>query len=108
MLQNKGNIYLIYDLTNQAYKIGVTKRDCEKRLKQLQTGNPNELELIFHKSTDHPYRLESMLHHCFNEKKILNEWFDLSEEDVINFEETTLKYENIINSLKDNPFFIKR
>ena len=41
----KGNVYLIYDETNEKYKIGVTKNDVNKRLKKLQTGNSSVLRI---------------------------------------------------------------
>ena len=64
-----GYIYLIEDRNNNTYKIGVTKRDPEKRLKKLQTGNSSELKIKY-------------LYKC-------------------------VEFSNIIDSLKDNPFFTK-
>lgn len=103
----KGNIYLIYDTTNDVYKIGVTKSNCDKRLKQLQTGNSNILELITSHESNYPYRMETMLHNHFANKRILNEWFSLTEEDVISFKDTCNHMEEIIHALKDNAFFTK-
>lgn len=42
-----GYIYLIRNRENLTYKIGVTKNDPEKRVKQLQTGNSDELDLLY-------------------------------------------------------------
>ena len=42
-----GYIYLIEDKNNNTYKIGVTKGDPKKRLKNLQTGNSSELEIKY-------------------------------------------------------------
>ena len=38
-------IYIITDGDNN-FKIGLTKRDPEKRLKQLQTGHPKTLSIF--------------------------------------------------------------
>lgn len=103
----KGNVYLIYDETNEKYKIGVTKNDVNKRLKKLQTGNSSVLCIKDIHPTEYMYRMETFLHNHYNSKRILNEWFDLSKEDVINFSNTCRHYENIIETLKDNPFFSK-
>ena len=59
-----GYVYLIEDVDNNRYKIGVTK-DLDNRLRNLQTGNSCELKLLCTYKTDYPYRLESMLHRSF-------------------------------------------
>lgn len=103
----EGIVYLICDPANDLYKIGVTKRLKEKRLKQLQTGNGNELHMLCTHKTKFPYRIESMLHNHFTLKNKLNEWYELNSEDVFSFIPLCLQFERIINSLKDNPFFNK-
>lgn len=103
----KGIVYLICDPYRNLYKIGVTKNKCSRRMKQLQTGNATELQIITYYETNFPYRLESMLHNFLSHKNILNEWYDLDSEDVRNFNETCARYEYTIEMLKDNPFFSK-
>ena len=73
----RGIVYLIYDSSQNLYKIGVTKGTGEKRLKQLQTGNASELQIIHTHETEFPYRLETMLHNKFKNNQILNEWYEL-------------------------------
>lgn len=102
-----GFVYLISDEENNKYKIGVTKNDVNKRLKKLQTGNSSLLSIKKVHTTDYMYRMETLLHNYFSNRRILNEWFELSKEDVINFKTTCQYFENMINSLKDNPFFSK-
>lgn len=103
----RGNVYLIYDETNKKYKIGVTKNDVVMRLRKLQTGNPSVLSIKFIHRTDYMYRMETMLHNHFKQCKVLNEWFELTNSDVINFVAICHHYEKIIASLKSNPFFNK-
>lgn len=103
----KGYIYLICDNANNLYKIGVTKGKIENRLKKLQTGNATELFLSSYYETDYPFRMETMLHNHFNAKNVLNEWFDLSIEDVVNFRKICKIIEERIEILKVNPFFVK-
>ena len=100
-------IYLISNIDNDNIcKIGVTKyKNIDKRKKELQTGSSNELYIRNYFETKYPYKLEKMLHRHFNDKNLLNEWFDLTNEDINNFINTCDKYENILLSLKDNPFF---
>jgi hypothetical protein len=101
-----GYVYLIEDINNNTFKIGVTKGDVNKRLKKLQTGNSTELRVKFQFECEYPYRLESMLHNHYKETCELNEWFGLSNPNE--FLDMCIKYSNIIDSLKDNPFFNKQ
>ena len=100
-------VYLISNIDDDNIcKIGVTKKkDIENRKKELQTGASNELYIRNYFETKYPYKLEKMLHRHFHDKILLNEWFKLSNEDINNFINTCNKYENILLSLKDNPFF---
>lgn len=102
-----GIVYLICDSSNNQFKIGVTKGSIDRRIKKLQTGNPTELFLANFHETEYPYRLEKMLHAHFATKKVMGEWFELSEEDVANFRKTCDRMDEIIICLKDNPFFSK-
>ena len=102
-----GYVYLIHDSSNNVYKIGVTRVMDGKRLKKLQTGNSTELHLMFYYHTMYPFRLESMLHNKYKEHNVLNEWYELTEDDVKNFLNTCDDMNEIINSLKDNPYFNK-
>jgi hypothetical protein len=100
-----GYVYLIEDRNNNCFKIGVTKGDPNKRLKKLQTGNPSKLELKYLYECEFPYRLESMLHTHYKSYNELNEWFSL--ENPNEFLNKCVELNNVINSLKYNPFFSK-
>ncbi len=102
-----GIVYLICDPESDTYKIGVTKRNINVRLKELQTGNSSELFVVHTYKCDDPYRLEQMLHTRFKMKGALNEWFSLDSEDINGFIDICKKTEEIIKSLSDNVFFAK-
>ena len=102
-MNSKGYVYLICD--GQYFKIGVTKSDIKKRLEKLQTGNPDELWIRDYYETEMPFKIENGLHKKYFNKKIKNEWFDLSVDDVNNFKKTCKEIETIMDCLKDNPFF---
>lgn len=102
-----GIVYLICDPESDTYKIGVTKRDVNERLKELQTGNSSELFVVHTYKCNDPYRLEQMLHNRFRTKGALNEWFSLESEDITGFEDICRKTDEIIKSLSDNVFFAK-
>lgn len=110
MLINKpsnGFVYLIADYDNNAYKIGASRNCTTKRMKQLQTGNSNELTLLYTYKTEFPYRLETILHNRFKHKQIQNEWFALDNYDIKNFDKICEDINKTIQIMKDNPFFSK-
>ena len=102
-----GYVYLIGEIDNKGkYKIGSTKaKDVNKRLKQLQTGNSSELFIKEYYETEHPFKLEKMLHNHFKSSNLIGEWFELSESDTEAFRGVCEEKEKIISSLKDNPFY---
>ena len=105
-----GFIYLL--TTNngdsEAHKIGITKNSVLKRLKQLQTGNSNKIEILHIYESNNYKLVEKWLHGRFNMNKTGsdNEWFYLSNEDVINFINICKKGDDIVTlMLKENHFF---
>lgn len=102
-----GIVYLICDASQGLYKIGMTKGKIEKRIKALQTGNATELFVIHTHRTQYPFCVEGMLHRRFQHKQILNEWFELTPEDVKQFSDNCMQCEETIETMKDNPFFQK-
>ena len=102
-----GYVYLIGEMDNKGrYKIGSTKaKDVNKRLKQLQTGNSSELFIKESYETEHPFKLEKMLHNHFKSSNLIGEWFELSKSDTEAFKRVCEEKEKIISSLKDNPFY---
>lgn len=102
-----GYVYLIGEMDNKGrYKIGSTKaKDVNKRLKQLQTGNSSELFIKESYETEHPFKLEKMLHNHFKSSNLIGEWFELSESDTEAFKMVCEEKEKIISSLKNNPFY---
>lgn len=102
-------VYLICDSGHDnMFKIGMTKLPIEKRIKQLQTGNGSEIFLSAYHETEHPYYIEKMLHKKFCSDKKIGEWFELSNESAISFNKECEYLEQIIELMKDNPFFPKK
>ena len=104
-----GCVYLLGDWEKEGFfKIGVTKGKIENRIKKLQTGNGGEIYLVNSYEYEHPFILEKMLHDKYSTKNVLNEWYNLSDEDVLDFKKTCDNLVSIINSLKDNYFISKK
>lgn len=102
-----GFVYLIgeYDHDHR-YKIGSTRNhNIEKRLRQLQTGNSSELFIKSFFETDKPFRLEKMLHMKYDATHLVGEWFVMDDSEVFEFERNCMKYQDIIDSLKENPYY---
>lgn len=102
-------VYLIV-ANNQNYKIGITtQRNLNRRIKTLQTGNSDKLEVVKTYPTNYASLIERTLHREFSTKKINGEWFNLSVSDVLTFEDKCRNIENNINILKnqDNDYILK-
>ena len=103
-----GIVYLIQEHNDSEYlyKIGFTKNNAEKRLKELVTGNPNNMKVIEQFKTNHDFTLERTLHRFFRCEKVKNEWFRLSLEQVKSFKSTCEKLEKQFDFLKKENTFI--
>jgi hypothetical protein len=98
-------IYLIGDAgQDNTFKIGVTRGDINKRIKQLQTGNGEEIYLVNFYETNYPFFIERSLHLKFFPKQKRNEWFNLHSNDIINFKQYCQDIERNALALEDNPF----
>lgn len=102
-----GYVYLICDEEKDVYKIGVTRSKDSKRLNALQTGNAGGLRVVHIYECEYPFRLETMLHKKYINNRIKNEWFELSDHEVIRFVETCDRLNQTIQIMKDNPYFAK-
>lgn len=100
------NLYLLKQSTTNLYKIGITKKDPSIRIKELQTGNGNELILIKTFKTLFNFKLETAIHAYYRMNNINSEWFELSEEQIDSFESICKLYESNFTNLKKlgNPF----
>ena len=102
------NVYLIssHHKNDIYYKIGWTKRSPQKRLKELKTGNSQELELIQVFESKWGPKIESSLHRHFKQSRCEGEWFKLSIEDVDNFQYLCrLNHNNFEVLSKENLWF---
>ncbi len=101
-------IYLISSYLNGEilYKIGITKRNVEKRLKELKTGNPAELSIVEVFESKWGSKIETNLHQRYKILNISREWFCLTENDVKEFINNCQKIHDIFEHLeKTNLWF---
>ena len=103
-----GYVYLLANFgEDSTYKIGVTRGDINKRIKKLQTGSSGEIVLISKYETKIPFFIEKWLHFKFCKNKIRNEWFKLSDEEVLTFKDRCKEIETMYNDMSTNCFFTK-
>ena len=106
-----GYVYLIVESDqngNEKYKIGVTKKNPEERVKKLRTGNSNEL-FVIRKYESYNYRkIEKWLHRKYSEQRTIsmNEFFHLTNDQVANFIDDCKEIDKIISYMvENNPYF---
>ncbi len=98
-------VYLLGDSgQDNTFKIGITRGKIDKRIKQLQTGNGEDIYLVNSYETNYPFFIERLLHTKLFPKQKRNEWFNLDISDVVNFKLYCEEIEKQAEALKDNPF----
>lgn len=108
---NKGYVYLLMSVDSSdeiTYKIGITRRDINKRIKELQTGNGNKITLLKSYRTKNFLKVERFLHKKYGMSKTeaMNEWRTLTDENVLSFISDCEKAdENIEFLLKNNSLY---
>jgi len=73
------SVYVILESGTTSIKIGFTDLPVAKRLKELQTGNPSELQILA-EQRDGGRDLEKYLHEKFKDCHIIREWFKLEKD----------------------------
>lgn len=88
-------IYLLKSDENGYYKIGKSLNP-DKRIRTLQTGNPEKITLISKVEVTNKFcnKIESALHSQYSYTNKNGEWFDLSIEDELLFESNVKRIEN--------------
>lgn len=106
-----GYVYLFMEVDKngeEAFKIGITRNNPIKRIKQLQTGNPNKLSVLKSYASDNYLKVEQWLHRKYNIKtEAKNEWRTLTNEEVMTFELDCEKAEETIKFMLANNHFYK-
>jgi hypothetical protein len=78
--KNTGTIYVLNQSGSNLYKIGMTKKDGESRIKSLQTGNPQNI--VVAQEYKAPLEYEKKLHKLFSHKNVRGEWFEFTPNDL--------------------------
>lgn len=101
-----GKVYLLNSWGNEVFKVGITKGEIAKRIKQLNTGNSSEIVLVNYYESENYRKIENLLHKHYKTTHQRGEWFALSSENVIGFKEKCKTLDEMIIMMKEeNPFF---
>lgn len=77
--RKSGYIYLLNARGTNRYKIGLTQRTVEQRLKEINSKqSPFPIDLVHYVSVRDVRAAEKELHHQFAEYKKHNEWFEFT------------------------------
>jgi|LakMenEpi03Aug12_release.lakeMendotaPanAssembly.Ray.scaffolds.fasta_scaffold211236_2 hypothetical protein len=90
---------------DKIYKIGYTKKEVEKRIKQLKTGNHQEIVIESVFETKWATKMEAVLHNKFKYCKVSGEWFKLEQKDVDNFILDCARLNSYYEDLLNNSTF---
>lgn len=107
----KCNLYLLKcDFGDEVlYKIGFTKRSVENRVKELKTGNANEIKIISVFQSKWAIKIESTLHRLYSSKRVDGEWFELNQGDVKSFmDNCQMHHDNLELISTSNTYYIDR
>lgn len=101
-----GKVYLLANSEWSQFKIGISTKDIDNRLKSLKTGNGSEISLVKSFDTIHHRKVEKWMHNKHNSKRLVGEWFALNDDDIINFIPDCQKAHETFQYLIDggNPF----
>jgi len=102
-----GYVYLLSQIDfegNESYKIGVTKRDVNIRVSELQTGNPNKISLHKKYESNNYLKVERWLHRKYGSQttEAKNEWRTLTNEQVFSFIDDCKEADETIKFLLEN------
>ena len=105
-----GYVYLILEVDKhgcEAYKIGISKNDPKIRLKTLQTGNSDKIDVLKVYESPNYLKVERWLHRQYSNKtEGGTEWRTLTDEQVISFLDDCKKADDTISFMKaNNPFY---
>ena len=105
------NVYLISSEINGKvlYKIGITKRKIEDRIKEFRTGSASEFRIVDSFRSKWARKIEANLHRTFKQKRISGEWFDLCDSDLSSFKEKCETIHFNLDAIENgNTYYIDR
>jgi len=88
------------------HKIGFTKNEPAKRVKQLTTGSNNEIDVLFVFESEYATKVEKALHRYFAAQHVGREWFILNQEQIKEFKAVCERFHNNFKLLMEENTYI--
>jgi hypothetical protein len=85
-----------------------SKKDFSEKAKANPPNKYKMLSCQEQKTVTIRFIVENILHNRYAFKQVINEWYELDDENVKNFREKCKSIEEIIEVMKDNHFFRKK
>ncbi len=78
------HVYIIRQGNTRLFKIGVSNNP-QRRLKNLQTGNPHPLKVVLSVPCVgiSAYEAEALIHRHLGKERVLGEWFEIASDDRV-------------------------
>jgi hypothetical protein len=107
-----GYVYLLLQTDidgHESHKIGISKNEPNLRIKQLQTGNPNNISLLKQYYSKNHFKVEQWLHRKYSNQttEAKNEWRILTDEQVFSFIDDCKEADENIKFLLENNSLYK-
>lgn len=74
MILKKNCIYILVEKNKGGFKIGVTN-DLKKRIRNIQTGNSDNIYCYYYQERDDAYYVETLVKKAFKKYNTHGEWF---------------------------------
>ena len=86
-------LYVVAELGTHYCKIGICKSagNVESRIKSLQIGNPRRLYFRRIFRVEHAYKVEQYFHSKFDKFRVLGEWFNLKNKNLLRHVDSTIR-----------------
>lgn len=76
------SFYIFHIDNSDLWKLGVSQ-NIERRLRDINNSMPFTVSLIYSQKIENTYKFEELIHDQYKSKFIQNEWFKLTEDDVV-------------------------
>jgi len=95
-------VYLLKTRDLDEYKIGFTKGNVKKRIKNLQTGCPSEIIIVDSFESKYATKIESTLHFMWDRFRVNGEWFLFDNNEQNRFNELCEQLHNNFQALENH------
>lgn len=103
-------VYLLRSIDPESglvkHKIGFTKNDPNKRIKQLTTGSNCFIDVLFVFESEYATKVEKALHRYYSNQNVGREWFILDQDQLKEFEFICNKFHSNFKLLMDSNTYV--